>query len=234
MPFNVSAVKNVVADGPQGVAQGGKTVLNPKGGFLGGALVVAPDTNAVGGVCLKGSENLKFENGADFAATMWVKTNGRQKGDTLVFGNKDWHTGGNPGVAFCASKCTENVKKPGVVFNCVKHGGRNRVDIGTYDVEFGKWTFYAVTRAADGVTRVYQGAPDGRLYFISADTTDIALTTGLPFYLGQDGTGRYGRVFEGCIDEFAMWTRTLQYDEVKRIYEKGRKGFELGDIIGLR
>ena len=237
MPFDGKSPDNEAgadAAGVTAIVQQQGAVSGAKGGCFGGCLAIAPAKGGAGGVCLKGSESLKFENGADFAMTMWVRMDKPQKGDALILGNKDWKSGGNPGVALSAAKCTENVKVRGVVFNCVTPHGRKRIDIGTYDVEFGKWTFYAVTRAADGVTRVYQGAPDGRLYFISADTTDIALTTGLPFYLGQDGTGRYRRVFEGCIDEFAMWTRALQYDEVRRIYEEGRKGFELGDIIGLK
>ena len=61
--------------------------------------------------------------------------------------------------------------------------------------------------------------------------SDIVLDSGLPFYLGQDGTGRYGCTYNGFIDDFALWTRTLSHDDVKRIYEAGRKGLALGDIL---
>ena len=210
---------------------GSATVSGAKGGYIGGCLVVAPGTNGIGGVCLKGSENLKFENGADFAMTMWVKMDAPQKGDALLLGNKDWRNGGNPGIALCAAKCTENVKTRGVVFNCVTPHGRKRIDVGTYDVEFGKWTFYAVMRGSDGVIRLYQGASDGMLYCICEDTCDIQLETGLPFFIGQDGTGRYGLTFKGRIDDFALWTRELPHCDVKRIYEAGRKGVPLGDML---
>ena len=219
---------------PSGVGaeiNGTATVSGAKGGYIGGCLVVAPGTNGVDGVCLKGSENLKFENGADFAITMWVKMDVPQKGDALLLGNKDWHSGNNPGIAFCAAKCTENVKTRGVVFNCVTPHGRKRIDVGTYDVEFGKWTFYAATRGNDGVIRLYQGAPDGRLYCIYEDTRDIQLATGLPFFIGQDGTGRYGLTFNGRIDDFALWTRELSHGDVKRIYEAGRNGLTLGETL---
>ena len=215
---------------PLPVVEGTATASGAKGGYIGGCLVVAPDKNGVGGVCLKGSENLKYENGADFAITMWVKMDVPQKGDALLLGNKDWRSGNNPGVALCAAKCTENVKTRGVVFNCVTPHGRQRVDVGTYDVEFGKWTFYAATRGNDGVIRLYQGAPDGRLYCIYEDTRDIQFETGLPFFLGQDGTGRYGLTFNGHIDDFALWTRELSHGDVRRIYEAGRNGLSLGDL----
>ena len=209
--------------------RGAATVSGSKGGFFEGCLAIAADTNGIGGVCLKGSESLKFENGSDFAMTMWVKMAAPQKGDTLILGNKDWRSGGNPGVVLCASKCTEKVKKPGVVFNSVAQGGRT--DVGTYDVEYGKWTFYAVSRGADGVLRLYQGASDGQLYCISGETDGIKFATGMPFFLGQDGTGHYGRTFEGRIDDFALWTRTLAHEDVRRIYEAGRKGLSICDLL---
>ena len=211
--------------------QGDATFSGAKGGYFEGCLTIAPDTNGVGGVRLKGSEALQFENGADFALTMWVKMAAPQKGDALIFGNKNWRSGGNPGIALCASKCTEKVKIPGVVFNSVAADGRT--DIGTYDIEYGKWVFYAVTRGADGVLRLYQGGSDGRLYSISGNTEGIKFATGLPFYIGQDGTGRYGRTFAGQIDDFALWTRTLSHDDIRRIYESARKGFSIGDLLGL-
>ena len=220
-------------DAVAGEVRGTKTASGSKGGFFEGCLAVAADTNGVGGVCLKGSQSLKFENGADFAMTMWVKMDAPQKGDTLIVGNKDWRSGNNPGIALCASKCTERVKTPGVVLNCIAQDGnaRKRIDVGTYDVEYGKWTFYAVTRGADGVLRLYQGASDGRLYCIYEDTRDILFATGLPLFLGQDGTGRYGRTFEGRIDDFALWTRELSHGDVRRIYESGWKGLPLGDLL---
>ena len=54
---------------------------------------------------LKGSEKLKFENGADFAITLWVRMDVEQKGDPVLVCNKDWTSRNNPGIAFCAAKC---------------------------------------------------------------------------------------------------------------------------------
>lgn len=216
-----------------GEVRGSATASGAKGGYFEGCLDVAADANGVGGVCLKGSEGLKYENGGDFAMTMWVKTDAPQKGDTLILGNKDWRSGNNPGLALCASKCTERVKTSGVVFNCVAQDGGNvrRIDTGTYDVEYGKWTFYAVSRGADGVLRLYQGGRDGRLYCIYSDTRGVKPDTGLPFFIGQDGTGRYGRTFVGHIDDFALWTRELSHGDIRRIYESGRLGLSLGDML---
>jgi hypothetical protein len=201
-----------------------------KGGYFGGCLKLPMDKKG-GGVCLKDSEKLKFENGADFAITLWVRMDEKQKGDPVLVCNKDWKSRNNPGIAFCAAKRTEQVKERGVVFIGGKTGAKSSTDVGTYDVEYGKWTFYAATRGNDGVLRLYQGTSDGRLYCISDDMSDIVLDSGLPFYLGQDGTGRYGHSYNGFIDDFALWTRTLSHDEVKRIYESGRKGLAIADML---
>ena len=78
---------------------------------------------------------------------------------------------------------------------------------------------------------VYQGSACGRFYWIADEAKALKLTTGMPFCIGQDGTGRYGSTFAGGVDDFALWTRALTRDEVRRIYEAGRQGTSLGDLI---
>ena len=205
-------------------------------GAVGGALRVSAATNSAGSVCLKGSERLKFEKGATFAFAGWVRTFGPQVGDPLVFGNKNWEGGSNPGIALIASKgvdmgrvCNWNKKKRcsefGFMFNCGRVG-QKREDLGAYNPDFGQWTFYAATRDTDGVVRFYQGRRDGSLYCIADDLSDIAFDTGMPFYIGQDGRGVYRHPFVGDVDEFAIWTRTLSHEEVRHIYEAGLAGKE--------
>jgi hypothetical protein len=230
LPFDTKKIVNAVPGGPQGIVRGRATRLEPQNGCFRGGLSVAPDAHGAGGVCLKGSESLTFENGGDFAVTLWTRIDDPQPADTLLIANKDWRSGNNPGVALSAAKRTESVATRGVVFNCVT-ASRRRVDTGTYNVTFGAWTFYAVTRGADGVIRLYQGAPDGRLYCIAEDARALALTTGLPFYVGQDGTGRYRWTLKGRIDDLALWTRTLSHADVKRIFAAGRQGGDLGDLL---
>ena len=80
----------------------GNAKLLADGGKFGGALRVSASTNEVGSVCLKGSEALKFENGAEFSFTLWVRTFDKQVGDPVVLGNKDWSAGSRPGIALIA------------------------------------------------------------------------------------------------------------------------------------
>ncbi len=229
LPFEGKAPVNAVNGDVTPEAFGNATIVG-KGEFLGGCLRVAAEANGFAGVCLKGSEKLAFENGAEFAMAMWVKMPEAQKGDSVIVANKDWHSGSNPGILVTGNKTIES-KQGGVCFNAGMGGARPRIDMGPYDIEFGKWTFYAATRGPDGVLRFYQGGRDGYLYSIALDAKDIKLATGLPFCLGQDGTRKYPHAFIGDIDDFALWTRTLSHGDVRKIYEAGRNGIELGELI---
>jgi hypothetical protein len=112
------------------------------------------------------------------------------------------------------------------MFNCGRKG-QGREDLGVYKSPHGQWAFYAATRGTDGVVRFYQGHPDGNLYCVADDLSDIAFDTGMPFYIGQDGRGVYRHPFVGDVDEFAIWTRTLSHEEVRHIYEAGLAGKEI-------
>ena len=202
-------------------------------GASGGALRVSPSADAAGSVLLKGSEQLQFENGNEFTFAAWVRVPGPQTGNPVVFANKDWRDGTNPGVAFAASQGVDMSRVyPGhydrktrgdhrdFMFNCGREGGK-REDLGVYKPVHGQWSFYAATRGPDGVARFYQGSPDGTLYCVADDLSDLAFQTGLPIYIGQDGTGAFPDAFVGDIDEFAIWTRALDHDDVRRVFENG-------------
>lgn len=230
LPFSGGKAVNAVAGGPSAEIRGSATTLLNRRGFFEGTLRVAADTNGLSGICLKGSEKLLFENGSDFALTAWVRMTETQKGDPVIASNKDWERGNNPGIALVASKTLGKKYGPGVCFNTgLPKGGRN--DLGPYDVEFGKWTFYAATCDSEGVLRFYQGSPDGHLYMMSENVSGAKIVTGMPFYVGQDGTGRYKCAFKGDIDEFALWTRTLSHGDIRRVYEAGLRGIELAELL---
>ena len=179
---------------------------------------------------VEGSEKLAFENGGDFAVTLWARLPAKQKGDPVLFSNKDWKSGVNPGIALVASKATDGAKAPGVCFNAGRPD-KGRIDMGTFDVEPGQWTFYAVVRNSEGVLTVYQGRADGRLNWICAPVPDILVKSGLPFHVGQDGTGVYRHALDGDVDDFALWARALSHEDVQRIYEAGRQGLPLADLL---
>ena len=47
------------------------------------------------------------------------------------------------------------------------------------------------------------------------------LNSGLPLNLGQDGTGSYAHNLSGDIDDLAIWSRALTFDEIHAIYAAG-------------
>lgn len=233
LPFDGKAVRNAVPTGPKPFVCGSKTSIKSSYGFIDGGLKVSADKNAVGGIYLKGSEKLAFENNSDFAMTMWIRMTDKQVGDPVIVSNKDWKRGVNSGFALIAAKQFNSrwVKStPGVSVN-VGANGKKRKDLGPYDVAYNAWNFYAVTKDKHGLLRFYQGRDDGYLYMISEDFTGLKFITGLPFYIGQDGTGRYNSCFNGYVDDFALWTRTLSHDDIRRIFESGRKGCELSELL---
>lgn len=219
LPFEDGAPANAVAGGPKAVALGAEAAIAADGGFAGGCLRVA--TNAVGGVRLEGTEKLAFENGGDFALALWLRMDATQEVHSAFAGSKGWERSEEPGIALAAGK--------DVRFNAGLAGG-GAFDLKLYDIEAGAWTFYAVTRSADGVVRFYQGGQDGNLYWMS-ENADIALAAGTPFCVGAAGADDAASRFAGDIDDFALWTRTLSHEDVRRIYEAGLKGSSLGDLL---
>ena len=108
---------------------------------------------------------------------------------------------------------------------------RKRIDIGTFDVDYGTWAIYAVTRNSDGVLTLYQGHPDGNLYWIAENASAIKIETGMPFWIGQDGTGKCIVSLAGRIDDFAMWTRPLTRNDIRAIFDAGKKGDALSALL---
>lgn len=230
MDFDTVPPSNAVLDGPSPKAHGA-TKSGAGSGAFNGCLRVVSDHSGAGGVSLNGSEGLAFENGADFAFTLWMRLDEQQQPQAPIVSNKDWGSGRNPGMVLVGARKTDGVNKLGVCFNCALSDGRQRLDMGTFDIDYGEWCFYAVTRSQDGVLRIYQGGRDGQLYWIADDAKAANLKTGLPFWIGQDGTGKCGVSMNGDVDDFALWTRALSHEDVRRIHDAGRRGCSLADMM---
>ncbi|MBP5510527.1 MAG: alkaline phosphatase family protein [Kiritimatiellae bacterium] len=230
LPFEGASPANAIPGGPSPKAHGA-TESGFGNGLFGNGLRVAPDKNGACGVSLGGSEKLVFENGADFAFSFWMRLDEPQAPQAPIVSNKDWKSGKNPGLVLIGARRTDSVTTPGVCFNCGMSGTTRRTDMGTFDIDYGEWCFYAVTRGADGVLRIYQGGRDGRLYWIAEDTKEINFNTGLPFWIGQDGTGACTVSLKGDIDDFALWTRAVSHTDIRRIHEEGRRGHSLEDLL---
>ena len=224
-PFDGGSASNLVAAGPKAELRGG-AALQGKDGLLGGCLRVAADTNGVASVRLGGSEGLSFENGTEFAFSAWVRLDGAQEIDSVIVGNADASSATNRGVAFVGARTVSTIKTPGVCLVGAFSGGR--AELGPCVAEGGKWTFFAAARGADGVLALYCGGLDGNLYRIAADASGLELKTGQPFFIGQAGGGKS---MKGEVDELAIWSRALTHSDIRAIYEAGRKGVALGDLL---
>ncbi len=197
--------------------RGGAEIV-PEGGARGGYLRIPADSP--GCARLVGTEALAFSNG-EFSISFWARTSGEQTGDPVALSNKDWNSGTNAGIAFVAARkvdlsrtsgCTDEERRtgaPGFAVNVGCAAPPFRQDVGVFDPPPGEWCLYMATCGADGILRFYQGHPDGHLYFISDGTTGVVPASGLPFFAGQDGRGRYRHAFAGDIDEIRIWDRAV-------------------------
>ncbi len=234
LPFNDATMANLAPNATVTAVPTASNATVVDNGFAGKGLKIA----AGGTVKLEGSQSLEFEDGGQsFTVTVWVRQNQSSfSSDPVIWGNKNWASGGNAGLAFVANGGRAGIAGlNGPFFNYV---GSARYDIGNFITEGTTlWAFYAVTRTDDGVVKVYQGRRDGALCWVSEDGAAMTTSaTGYPFYLGSDGTGAYGnsnaaKRYVGELDDFAMWTRGLSHDEIRRIYENGRRGLEFGELL---
>ena len=184
------------------------------------------------GVILEGTEKLPLENGNCFTVTAWVRMPSKpQAGTPVIISNKDWSNGANPGFAINAASVTERVKVPGVGLNYAYQNEAGCIDVGTFDFEPDKWDFYALTFTPNGTAYLYQGRDDGYLYWMAEQADKATVATNLPWHIGQDGTGKSAHSFLGDIDDLAIWTRALSTKEIRALFEAGRKGLMLSDLL---
>ena len=234
LTFNASMTDNAVPGSP--VTPEASTATAPtlaNNGMVGKCLNVPSGAF----VKLTGSDSVTLANNSlgfedsnrSFTAIVWVNC-GALANDPVIFANKNWG-GTEKGALLCAKKSGST---PIVQFNAAN--GNSRIDQTASNMQFtgegtGKWTFYAMV-CTNGTFYCYQGKSDGTFSSKNpAALSNFDMDTGYPFVLGQQGNCAYGRIFTGKLDDFALWTRALSADDIKRIYECGRSGMELGDLL---
>ncbi|NLG13123.1 MAG: hypothetical protein GX561_02815 [Lentisphaerae bacterium] len=228
--FDDKEAKNLAGTNIKATLLGGEDTASGLGnGFADGFLRVPGFAGH--GVALEGTEKLQFENKTNFSITMWVRLPESQIGDPAIISNKDWNSGQNPGFVLNAGKRGDGAPWTGVGFNYARSGKVNRADLNTFHIEPREWVFYAVVLQANGAAYVYQGRRDGNLHWIAEHAEDIVINTGMKWHIGQDGTGNYKAPLNGDIDDLAIWNRAITFDDVRKIYQAGRNGMSLGDIL---
>lgn len=233
LPFDKKIDENLAGTHPV-------TVKNVPPTLAAGRFGKAADFRNNGGFLQLVKSNLPgYENKRDFTVTFWIRTTGKNGYDPVIFSNKNWCQGYNPGVAFVRKalpiidRRTKKVrgKEDFYMFNAGSSlKDKIRIDMRKMHQSPGNWIFFGITNRG-GQLYMVQGFPDGNFYWMSEDSSKVDLFTDLPWTINQDGTGKYFRRMNFFMDDFAMWTRSLTLAELKNIFILGRTGASLSSVI---
>jgi hypothetical protein len=150
----------------------------------------------------------------DFSVSMWVRQDNGLS-DPAVFSNKNWGSGANTGINWA-------VNGNGIFDLNTKgdSGSRRDLDTAANSASLGvsSWSLVVMTVDRDGPTKLYiNGVNTGTIPVSSTGT----FKSGLPWNVGQDGTGQYGVEFNGAVDELAIWRRALSAAEATQLWGSG-------------
>ena len=235
LPFNSTVSQNLAGSAPV-------TVKNTPPALVPGRFGKAANFKSTGGFLqLVQSDLPAYENKQDFTVTFWIKTTGKNSSDPVIFSNKDWKNGFNPGAAFVRKAMPvinpKTKKKTGMedfyMFNIGSSiNSKARIDMRKMHNSNGNWLFFCITNR-NGQLYAAQGFPDGNLYWMCESSKNLQLFTALPWTINQDGTGTYRKRIDFQLDDFAMWTRSMTIDEIKNIFILGRTGADLKKLIEI-
>lgn len=168
-----------------------------------------------------------------FTIGFWFQSDGTAN-DRSILGNKDYNSGGNPGITIA------QWAGPELRFNVA--GGGKRADINGVKFTANKPVYVAMTidkTARTMVAYVYDSEIGYRRLSTSTSTAgvDLGLVAGLfgpHLGLNEDGKGTYGICCAGTkgpytmqFDDLAFWSRALTEDEVKSLAMSGKSVSEL-------
>lgn len=182
------------------------------------------------GMIFNGMEKFVPRKNHQFTMTFWLRLPEKQSGDSVIIGNKLQNEKEKTGFFISAARKTfRGVKKPGVVLNFKAKGAKNSFDMGTYDIEPGRWTFYAISVTADNALYFFQGRNDGYLYWFVEECAN-SLNNGNPWYISQPAKGTNKANLTADMDDLAVWNRGLTTDEIRKVFEAGRRGMSLNEL----
>jgi len=227
-------LENAVKGGPGSVLFGDEEYFNPKimkgRRFATPYLWIGGDEDVPCGARLNDSVDLFLRPGPAVTLAFWAKTVKRE-GRQVLFGNKDFARAGSPGFVVTSGLHTERTAN-GMCLVFATPEGRDEV-VGTYDIEYGEWGFYAVVFTGEGQAWFCQGRKDGCFHWVCARAENALLGSGLPLCIGNDGTGSYKWNYMDFLDDIAVWKRSLTLDELRCIFKAGLQGRQLKDVVAL-
>ncbi|AYB32602.1 T9SS C-terminal target domain-containing protein [Chryseolinea soli] len=179
----------------------------------------------------------------NFSVAFWVKIDAATPvpSDPVIFGNKDWDSGGNRGFIIGLDDADSPDAHHWTV--SVSDGDGSRLDWDaddnqTANLKDGKWHFVAVAFDRDAKLNVYL---DGLLHQSdpAPDSYDMTLIPGSltpahPLTIMQDGTGAYPADFAARLDDLRLWKdKVLTAAEVAAMYNPADKPYEATVFLPL-
>lgn len=120
-----------------------------------------------------------------------------------------WARSGDDPLRVCIDK--------GLIFARIEGGGGAGTD--GVEISAGKWTHVAVVKQG-GKLYLYV---DGRLAHETGCPGDLPTTSALDFSLGANPHYSGNEYFQGRIDDFALFAKALNAEEIEKIYREGLK-----------
>ena len=165
-------------------------------------------------------DGLKNFGGKSFTFAITLRCDiSKIKGDPVIFSNKDWQNGANPGFALAArnDRITFNSACTNAPTSYVVPSPR-RMDL--YSIlPDGKddRNLVAVSIDPEGLVTVFQKCPNGRDYWFCVSGKGINPATMLDWNVCQDATGKYKHTAEIEVSGVRVWDRALTLDELRKL-----------------
>jgi hypothetical protein len=166
---------------------------------------------------------------SDFTLEFWVNTASYDGKDAPYISNKNWHSGANVGLAIAQNSSNTTSK-----INFTTSGG-SRVDLNfTYPNNTPGWHHIAVLadRNSAKTLTIYVDGVQAATTSIATNSPTNSLNSGLPWNIGEDGTGAYQKnesthpKFNGNIDEVRVWNTLRTVSQIRQYMCQKITGFE--------
>ena len=158
--------------------------------------------------------DLKFGKDS-FAIALWVKKTNleeRNPWDPVIYGNKDWNIGTNPG--FVLSEWTSQTR-----FNVADGSKRSDFNNDFFEGNEANWThiIVSVDRSANKV-RIYYNFTCMADAALDVAFSNMSFDSGLPFNIGQDGTGTYVHKTDSLFDDLLVFNGAITDAQLTGLY----------------
>lgn len=163
----------------------------------------------------------------DFSVAFWMKTIDNGINNSAIFGNKDYSSGANTGIAYGNFKNASDVDNR-MNFCAPSSSTTSRAEIKGIKTNDNNWHHVAISADRAGSMKVYV---DGKLF----GSTDIStrkgtLDAGLDFILGAGGN-KMNALRNCIIDEFRVYNKVISTDVINELYNSVNLSLAIDELI---